>query len=118
MKRIVRVGLWPPLPAAQNKKPNVVIILADNVGYGDIGAYGAGEIRSRYRTSRFNRLSVFRSMCCSEFRNRRTVETCASKTWYGTGIGKRIRWKFAVGGYTCAANLNSLTRENQAQRIV
>jgi arylsulfatase A-like enzyme len=25
--------------------PNVVVMLADNVGYGDIGAYGAGEIR-------------------------------------------------------------------------
>ncbi len=29
---------------AQNK-PNVVIMLGDNVGYGDIGAYGAGEVR-------------------------------------------------------------------------
>ena len=29
---------------AQNR-PNVVIMLADNVGYGDIGAYGAGEMR-------------------------------------------------------------------------
>ena len=26
-------------------KPNVVIMLADNVGYGDIGAFGGGEIR-------------------------------------------------------------------------
>jgi arylsulfatase A-like enzyme len=26
-------------------KPNVIIMLSDNVGYGDIGAYGAGEIR-------------------------------------------------------------------------
>jgi arylsulfatase len=26
-------------------KPNVVVMMADNVGYGDIGAYGAGEIR-------------------------------------------------------------------------
>src|ERR1700694_5688854 len=26
-------------------RPNVVIMLSDNVGYGDIGAYGAGEIR-------------------------------------------------------------------------
>ena len=26
-------------------KPNVVILLGDNVGYGDIGAYGAGETR-------------------------------------------------------------------------
>ena len=30
--------------SAQNK-PNVVIMLADNVGYGDIGAYGAGKVR-------------------------------------------------------------------------
>lgn len=29
---------------AQNK-PNVVIMFGDNVGYGDIGAYGAGEMR-------------------------------------------------------------------------
>ena len=27
------------------ERPNVVIMLADNVGYGDIGAYGAGEVR-------------------------------------------------------------------------
>src|SRR5271156_5129646 len=31
--------------AADAQKPNVVIMLSDNVGYGDIGAYGAGEIR-------------------------------------------------------------------------
>ena len=30
---------------AADNKPNVVIMLADNVGYGDIGAYGAGEVR-------------------------------------------------------------------------
>jgi arylsulfatase A-like enzyme len=31
--------------SAQNKKPNVVFILADNVGYGDLGCYGGGELR-------------------------------------------------------------------------
>lgn len=31
--------------AQPRAKPNVVIMLADNVGYGDIGAYGAGEVR-------------------------------------------------------------------------
>jgi arylsulfatase A-like enzyme len=31
---------------AQEKKPNVVFILADNVGYGDLGPYGGGELRS------------------------------------------------------------------------
>ena len=30
---------------AQSKKPNVVFILADNVGYGDLGVYGGGELR-------------------------------------------------------------------------
>ena len=30
---------------AQSKQPNVVLMLADNLGYGDVGAYGAGEIR-------------------------------------------------------------------------
>ena len=29
----------------QEKKPNVVFILADNVGYGDLGPYGGGELR-------------------------------------------------------------------------
>src|SRR5215467_7760391 len=27
------------------EKPNVVFVLADNVGYGDLGAYGGGELR-------------------------------------------------------------------------
>ena len=31
--------------AQQANKPNVVFILADNVGYGDLGSYGGGELR-------------------------------------------------------------------------
>src|SRR6201987_2584841 len=30
---------------AAGEKPNVVFILADNVGYGDLGPYGGGELR-------------------------------------------------------------------------
>lgn len=30
---------------AQNQKPNIVFILADNVGYGDLGPDGGGELR-------------------------------------------------------------------------
>jgi arylsulfatase len=33
------------LPATAQQKPNVVFILADNVGYGDLGSYGGGELR-------------------------------------------------------------------------
>jgi arylsulfatase len=31
--------------AQQSSKPNVVFILADNIGYGDLGSYGGGELR-------------------------------------------------------------------------
>src|SRR6476646_7173837 len=34
-----------PTSAQQSQKPNVVFILADNVGYGDLGPYGGGELR-------------------------------------------------------------------------
>ena len=38
-----------PLPVAaaspQQSKPNILFILADNIGYGDIGVYGGGELR-------------------------------------------------------------------------
>jgi arylsulfatase A-like enzyme len=34
-----------PAVAQQQQKPNVVFILADNVGYGDLGSYGGGELR-------------------------------------------------------------------------
>jgi arylsulfatase len=41
---LVLTGLLGSVATAQDK-PNVVIMLGDNVGYGDIGAYGAGEVR-------------------------------------------------------------------------
>ena len=31
---------------AQNQKPNFVVILVDDMGYGDIGPYGAKDIRT------------------------------------------------------------------------
>jgi arylsulfatase A-like enzyme len=34
-----------PAAAQQAQKSNFVFILADNVGYGDLGAYGGGELR-------------------------------------------------------------------------
>src|SRR5271155_4571869 len=42
--------------AAAGKKPNVVFILADNVGYGDMGPYGGGELRG-YPTPRADQLA-------------------------------------------------------------
>jgi arylsulfatase len=38
-------SLISPATAQQQQKPNVVFILSDNVGYGDLGCYGGGELR-------------------------------------------------------------------------
>jgi len=35
----------PAVAQQQPQKPNVIFILADNVGYGDLGPYGGGEMR-------------------------------------------------------------------------
>jgi arylsulfatase A-like enzyme len=42
--------------AAAGRKPNVVFILADNIGYGDMGPYGGGELRG-YPTPRTDQLA-------------------------------------------------------------
>ena len=42
---------------AQQPKPNILFILADNTGYGDIGVYGGGELRGA-PTPRIDRLAV------------------------------------------------------------
>jgi hypothetical protein len=44
---------------AQSQKPNVVFILADNVGYGDLGSYGGGELRGA-PTPRLDELAIVR----------------------------------------------------------
>ncbi len=44
----VSVAVQPLIVAtasAQQQKPNILFILADNTGYGDIGVYGGGELR-------------------------------------------------------------------------
>lgn len=42
--------------AVQENKPNVVFMLADNLGYGDLGVYGGGETRG-YSTPRIDQLA-------------------------------------------------------------
>src|SRR5208337_1785958 len=43
-------------PAVAQQQPNVVLILADNVGYGDLGPYGGGELRG-FATPRIDQLA-------------------------------------------------------------
>ena len=56
------VGSAVPLHAVENRpptverKPNIVLILADNLGYGELGAYGGGLLRGA-PTPRIDRLA-------------------------------------------------------------
>ncbi len=43
--------------SAQQSKPNILFILADNIGYGDIGVYGGGQLRGS-PTPRIDRLAA------------------------------------------------------------
>jgi len=40
-------GLWPwSLQAAESGRPNVIVIMADDLGYGDVGCYGATALNT------------------------------------------------------------------------
>jgi arylsulfatase len=49
---------WNAVPAfAQELKPNIVFILTDNLGYGELGVYGGGELRGA-PTPRLDKLAA------------------------------------------------------------
>jgi arylsulfatase A-like enzyme len=65
MTRIISIGLLASVAAViaastpvagQQQKPNILFILADNTGYGDLGVYGGGELRGA-PTPRIDRLA-------------------------------------------------------------
>ena len=46
-----------PQPAGEGKKPNIVFILMDNLGYGEVGCYGGGIVRGA-ATPRIDKLAT------------------------------------------------------------
>src|SRR5436305_14525545 len=66
------LAVWLAGPAAgaePARKPNVVLILADDLGYGDLGCYGATDVRTPHldrlaaEGTRFTDFSVVAPLC-------------------------------------------------------
>jgi arylsulfatase A-like enzyme len=54
----IAATLWPaPASAQQAQKPNILFIVSDDTGYGDLGPYGGGEGRGM-QTPNIDRLAA------------------------------------------------------------
>ena len=62
------IGIAIPMQAQQSSKPNVVIMLSDNMGYGDLGCYGSGGELRGMPTPRIDQTGKRRDHAHSVFR--------------------------------------------------
>ena len=68
---VLAVGLLSALSAvAADTQPNVVVMLADNMGYSDLGAYGSGGELRGMPTPRIDKLAGEGRGCPSSLRSR------------------------------------------------
>lgn len=105
-----------PYPAAPADAPNIVVIVLDDVGFGQLGCYG-GEIRTpnidrlAAEGLRFNRFHV--TSICSSTR----AALLSGRNHHAVGVGATQETSFALPGYSgriprSAALLPRLLRDN------
>src|SRR5436190_12973627 len=87
-------------------RPNIVLVLADDMGYGDLGCYGCPDIRTPHIDSLAKqgvRLTSFYS---------NGPECTPTRTGLMTG-----RYQQRVGGLECALGLGNVGRDDDAIRL-
>lgn len=91
---------------ARTRGPNVVLILADDLGYGDIGCYGCPDIR----TPNVDRIAAEGVRFTSFYAN--APECTPTRTALLTG-----RYQHRVGGLECALGIGNVGRYDDAIRL-
>jgi arylsulfatase A-like enzyme len=99
------MAAWPARPLfSRPRQPNIVLVLADDMGYGDLGAYGCPDIRTPRIDSigrRGLRFTQFYSNCC---------QCTPTRTALLTG-----RYQHRVGGMECAVGIGDVARYDEAE---
>ena len=90
--------------AASSPRPNVVLILADDLGYGDLGSYGCTDIRTPNIDS-IGRQGMRFLQCYAN-----APECTPTRTALMTG-----RYQHRVGGLECAIGIGDIGRYDEAE---
>jgi N-acetylgalactosamine-6-sulfatase len=88
---------------AQARRPNIVVILADDLGWGDIGANGCPDIRTPHIDS------IARSGVRFTQSYANAPECTPSRTAFLTG-----NYQHRIGGLECAIGVNNIGRYDEA----
>ncbi len=99
---IVRTSWAEPQP----KRPNVVFILADDMGYGDLGCYGREDIQ----TPNLDRLAAAGVRFTNHYAN--GAECTPTRVAFLTG-----RYQQRIGGLECAIGTGNVGRYDDAIRL-
>jgi arylsulfatase A-like enzyme len=92
--------------AAQPRRPNIVFILSDDLGYGDLHCYGRGDIN----TPAIDRLAAEGVRLTNCYAN--APDCSPTRTGFLTG-----RYQQRVGGLECAIGVGNVGRYDDAIRL-
>jgi N-acetylgalactosamine-6-sulfatase len=92
--------------SASVRKPNIVLIVADDLGYGDVGCYGCQDIR----TPNIDRIAAEGVRFTTFYAN--APECTPTRTALLTG-----RYQHRVGGLECALGIGNVGRYDDAIRL-
>ena len=125
MAAALMCGAGPAPAQAPDKKPNIVFMLADNLGYGELGAYGGGILRGA-PTPRID--SARRRRHAPAQLQRRSAMHALSVRAHDRPLRHPLRhlrspdrrrpgWTDAVGGHHCGAAVGAGLRHRHVGQM-